>query len=50
MNLYSIIGLVLGGGTTIVDRLIHKLPNWLAIVLYAAAAALIVIGMIVSRK
>ena len=50
MNLYIIIGLVLGGGTTLTDRLINKVPNWLAIVLYAAAVALIVTGMIVSRK
>lgn len=50
MNLMLIIGLLLAGGTIATDHLIHKLPQWLAIVLYTAAVALFVIGMIVSRQ
>lgn len=50
MNTLIIIAFVLGGGTITVDRMIHKLPHWLAIVLYTAAVILFVIGMIVSRK
>ena len=48
MNLLIIFGILLGGGTTLTDRYI-KLPNWLAIVLYVAAAILIIAGMIVSK-
>ena len=49
MNLYIIIAFVLGAGTIIANK-IHELPHWLAIVLYTAAVALFVTGMIVSRK
>ena len=50
MNIMTIIGLFLGAGTTVIDRYLYKLPNWLAIVLYLAAVILIIMGMIVSRK
>jgi hypothetical protein len=50
MNIYIILAFVLGGGTIATDHLIHKLPHWLAVVLFTAAVALFVIGMIVSRK
>ena len=50
MNILIIVAFVLGGGTIAVDHLIHKVPHWLAIVLYTAAVVLFVIGMIVSRK
>lgn len=50
MNILIIIAFVLGGGTIAVDHLIHKVPHWLAIVLYTAAVILFVIGMVVSRK
>ena len=50
MNTFLIIAFVLGGGTIAADHLVHKLPHWLAIVLYSAAVVLFVIGMIVSRK
>ena len=49
MNILIIIGLVLGGGTIAFDRLIRKLPNRLAVVLYAATAVLMVTGMVISR-
>ena len=49
MNLYIIIAFVLSAGTIIADK-VRKLPHWLAMVLYTAAVALFVIGMIVSRK
>ncbi len=50
MNILIIIAFVLGGGTIAVDHLTHRLPNWLAIILYTAAVILFVIGMIISRK
>ncbi len=50
MNILIILAFILGGGTIAADHLIHKLPNWLAVVLYTAAVALFIIGMIVSRK
>jgi len=50
MNIFIIIAFILGGGTIATDHLIHKIPHWLAIVLYTAAVALFVVGMIVSRK
>ena len=46
MNALIIIGVVLGGGTIVVDRYLYKLPNWLAIVLYAIAVIMIIAGMI----
>ena len=50
MNIMTVIGLFVGAGTTVIDRYLYKLPNWLAIVLYLAAVILIVLGMIVSQK
>ena len=50
MNILIILGFVLAGGTIAADHLIRRLPHWLAIVLYTAAVALFVTGMLVSRK
>ena len=50
MNIYIILAFVLCGGTIATDHLIHKLPHWLAIILYTAGVALFVIGMIVRQK
>ncbi|MBQ3830603.1 MAG: hypothetical protein II813_06770 [Spirochaetales bacterium] len=49
MNVFIIIGIILGASVIVTDRYIHHLPNWLAIVLYMIAVALIIAGMIVSR-
>ena len=49
MNIPLLIAFVLGGGTIAANR-IRELPHWLAVVLYTAAVALIIVGMIVSRK
>lgn len=49
MNVFIIIGLILGASVIVTDRYIHHLPNWLAIVLYTLAVVLIITGMIVSR-
>ena len=49
MNALIIIGIVLGGGTIVVDWYLYKLPNWLAIVLYGIAVIMIITGMIKSR-
>ena len=50
MSIMTIIGIVIGGATIAIDRLLRKLPNWLAISLYIIAAILIIAGMIISRK
>lgn len=49
MNVFIIIGIILGASVIVTDRYIHHLPNWLAIVLYTLAVVLIITGMIVSR-
>ena len=49
MNIWIIIGIALAAGTIITDRYIHKLPQWLAIILFVAAWILILAGMIISR-
>ena len=49
MNVFIIIGIILGASVIVTDRYIHHLPNWLAIVLYTMAVVLIITGMIVSR-
>ena len=45
-----IIGLALGAGTVFTDRVIHKIPNKLAIVLLVVAVILIIVGFVVSRR
>ena len=50
MNKLIVIGIVLGGGTIVVDRYFLKLPNWLAIVLFAVAIVLIIAGMIITGR
>lgn len=50
MNGMIVIGFLLGGGTIAFDRLIHKVPDLLAIVLYCAAIILIILGMLSIRK
>lgn len=49
MNIFIIIGIILGASVIVTDRYIHHLPNWLAIVLYTLAVVLVITGMIVSR-
>ncbi len=41
---------MIGACVTVVDRIVHKVPNWLAIVLYSAAVILIITGMIVGKR
>ncbi len=50
MNTLTAMGIALGAGTIVTDRFIHKIPNWLAIVLYGAAVALIIAGAILTRN
>ena len=50
MNVFMMIGLVLGGGTIATDRLIRKIPNRLAVVLYSIAASLLIVGMVVKKS
>ncbi|MBQ3159689.1 MAG: hypothetical protein IJR78_02845 [Clostridia bacterium] len=50
MNIFIIIAFILGGGVIAFDKLVHELPQWLAIVLYSGAVVLFIVGMIVSKK
>lgn len=50
MNKKIIIGIVLGGATIVVDRYFHKLPDWLAIVLFTIACIMIIVGMVITRE
>ena len=50
MNIWMIIGLALGAGTVFTDRVIHKIPNKLAVVLLVVAVILIIVGFVVSRR
>ena len=50
MNVFMIIGLVLGGGTIATDRLIRKIPNKPAVVLYSIAVILLIVGMVVKKN
>ena len=50
MNVFMIIGLVLGGGTIAADHLIRKIPSKLAVVLYSIAAILLIVGMVVKKN
>ena len=50
MHIMTLIGIVLGGATTLTDRVIHKIPNWLAVCLYGIALILLIGGIVVSRK
>lgn len=40
-----IAGLVLGAGVIVTDKFLHVLPDWLSIVLFIAAWALIITGI-----
>ena len=46
---YWIAGLVLGAGVIVTDKFLHILPDWLSIVLFIAAWALIIIGIFKER-
>ena len=39
------LGLVLGAGVIVTDRILHLLPEWLAIVLFVIAWVLIIAGI-----
>lgn len=46
---YWIAGLVLGAGVIVTDKFLHILPDWLSIVLFIAAWALIIAGIFMER-
>ena len=50
MSILTMIGIGLGAGVIVINRFIHKLPQWLAITLFSAAWVLIIAGMIASRN
>ena len=50
MHIMTLIGIVLGGATTVTDSVIHKIPNWLAVCLYGIALILMIAGLVVRRK
>ena len=45
-----IIGLALGAGEIFTDRVIHKVPSKLAVVLLVAALILIIVGIVIARR
>ncbi len=50
MHLLTAIGVLLGCLTTVVSRFWKKFPNWLAIIIYIVAIALMIIGFVLFRK
>ena len=50
MHVLTMIGLALGGGVIAVDHLIRRIPSKLAVILYTAAVALMIAGMIIKRS
>ena len=50
MNILTLIGIVLAGGTIAADRLVRGLPHWLAVTVYTSAIIMIIAGMIASRR
>jgi hypothetical protein len=44
------IGLALGAGVIVTDRLLHLFPDWLAKILFVIAWVLIIAGMWKERK
>lgn len=50
MNIFIVMGLVLGGATIAFVHLIFSLPDWLGIILYSAAIILDIIEMVIRRK
>ena len=50
MNIWIILGIVLGAGEIYTDRVIHKVPSMLAVVLLVAALILIIIGIVIARR
>ena len=47
---WIILGIVLGAGEIFTDRVIHKVPSMLAVVLLVAALILIIIGIVIARR
>ena len=50
MNIWIMIGIALGVGTTVTDRFIRRIPSKPAVLLYIAAVILIVAGFIAGRS
>ena len=50
MHVMTMIGIVLGGATTMTDRVIHKIPSKLAVCLYGIALILMIAGIVVREK
>ena len=50
MNIWIILGIVLGAGEIFTDRVIHKVPSMLAVVLLVAALILIIVGIVIARR
>ena len=50
MHVMTMTGIVLGGAMTVTDRVIHKIPNKLAVCPYGIALILMIAGFVVGRK
>lgn len=50
MHILTAVGFALAGGIIVTDHHIHRIPNKLAVALYIAALAVMITGMILTRK
>ena len=50
MNIWIILGIVLGAGEIFTDRVIYKVPSKLAVVLLVVALILIIVGIVIARR
>ena len=50
MNKAYIIGMLLLASVLLVDRFVVNLPDWTAILIFMAAAVLLILSMVKSRK
>ncbi len=50
MHILTAIGIALAGGIIVTDHHIRRIPGKLAVVLYTAAIAVMITGMILTRK
>lgn len=49
-TIVGFLGIILGAALTVIERYFIHIPNVVAIILYAVAVIMIVIGMIGNRK
>lgn len=50
MSVLTIIGFVIFALALVIDRFVHKLPNWLIVPAYVIAVACLVIGLVLAMR